>query len=460
LDTNDRVAPNSIEAEEAVLGSILINPEAIDMVAGFLTPADFWRVDHGWIFQAMLALKDRGDAIDNITLIDELQKAGRLEDIHGPAKITELVNHTPTHIHAETYARLVERAAVRRRGITACGDIVQSFLEENSPLEEIIHKAHDALTEATKIKQNGDFVTISEFASSAYDHTEKRFTDHGDPMGIPTGLRELDAALVDSGWRDGELIIIAARPSMGKTALALGTAVHAAKQGMHVAFISKEMTGEELTYRMMAGESNINSKKLKSGDMTEDEFYRFSEVTGRVSEFPIRIDDSGISNIQELVLRCRRLHREWHIDLLVVDYLQLLFSESKKVENRNMEVSVISRSLKQLALELRRPVIALSQLSRKVEERKDKRPMMSDLRDSGSLEQDADTVIFIYRDEFYNAFSECPGEAELIIAKQRNGERMVTNPVRAGWIGNITKFVDLRKDTGISDAFAEWNNQS
>lgn len=432
--------PHSVEAEEAVLGSVLINGEAMKMVSGFLTPADFYLVKHGWIFEAMLSLSARGDDIDNLTVVHELSITGRLDDIGGSATITRLVNSTPTHWHIETYARILEHAAVRRKGLVALGKMAQSLLEENSPLPDVLGTCHDLFTEATKLKQDGDFRFFSEFASENYDRIEQRYNNRGTPLGIPTGLAVLDAELEAKGWQNGELILIAARPGMGKSALAMGCAVHAAKLGQHVAVISKEMTGNELHFRVLAAESGLNGAKFKTGNIDSGEFDRIAEATLRTSEMSLAIDDSGATAIDQLDDKVKRLHREWGIDILFVDFVQLLHSDDKKAQNRNLEIDVIGRKFKEISMTFNIPVVALSQLSRKVEDRADKRPIMSDLRDSGTLEQVADTIIFIYRDDYYDEHSQTPDIAELHIAKQRNG--VAGGRPKVGWIGNTTRFVD------------------
>ena len=786
LLVNPDLAPNSVEAEEAVLGSIMINPESIAVVSGFLTPDDFFLVKHGWIFEAMLALDDRGDDIDNITVVEELITKGKLEEVGGSAAITKLINGTPTHLHAETYARIVEHMSVRRKGLKACGDMAQLFIEANRPLPELIQQAHDILTDATKIRQDGDFKFISEFASENYDKVQTAYNNNGVPAGISTGLVDLDKELVAHGWNDGEVILIAARPGMGKclakgtevmlyngdlikvedvktsnllmgpdssprsvlslahgveplywvhqqkgisykvngphilslkrsknegkhshgdilnisvdeilgntgmkprgpgffarykgykvavdfpesnvpipayflglwlgdgttasssihnadpeigeylaqlaldrgevltvynnrgrhcntyrikatmknryqslqvqlrelgilgnkhipksylansrdirlsllaglidsdgcyqaeyntyeitlalpdlakqikfladtlgyrtsliekpvtcqtgfsgmayrvrfsgdmtdipvlierkkprnpvyqkdshvtgiriesagegeyfgfeldgdglflladmtvthnTALAMGSAVAAASQGKHTLIVTKEMTGNELTFRVTASGSGLTGEQMKQGNLTGPEWTRFTDATGIASELPIAIDDTPNTDVKTLVHRIKRLHREWGIDLLVIDFVQLLESNvGRAIQNRNNEIDVIGRALKELAQTFRIPVIALSQLNRDLEKRADKRPIMSDLRDSGTLEQVADTIIFIYRDDFYDENSNVPGIAELHIAKQRNhksGARVTTRCV-----GNTTSFID------------------
>jgi replicative DNA helicase len=449
----DKVAPESREAEEALLGGILINSEYLPAVASYLQPTDFFYLANQWIWEAMLALHERGDGVDNLTVVEELHARRKLEQVgngivKGSSYITRLINNTPTHVHTETYARIVETAAIRRRALDALGDIAQSFLAEDAALPDIIEKAHDTLSAATKIKQDGDFKTITEFASVVYDEVEDRYNHPGYALGIPTGLDALDNQLVGKGWGKGELILIAARPSMGKSALALNTGVYAAKQGKHVAIITMEMTGEDLQYRLLAAESGINAEKIKNGDLTGNEYDRFLKATADTEQLPLTIDDSGRVNARQMIAKCHRLHREWGIDVLLVDYIQMMFSDDKKADNRNLELADISRSLKQLAMEFKIPVIALAQLNRGVEGRADKRPMLSDLRDSGALEQDADTVIFIYRDDFYNDNSERPGTADLIFAKQRHGR---TGIVTVGWVGNVMKFVDIKERLNLGD---------
>jgi replicative DNA helicase len=324
-------------------------------------------------------------------------------------------------------------------------------------LPEMIQQGHDILTEATKIKSSGDFKFFSEFASENYDRVEAIYNKRGELLGIPTGLKDLDASLEGNGWQPGKVYCIAARPGIGKTAFAMGRGVVAAKLGKNVAVMSREMTGNDLHFRTLAGETNINSTRIKSGTADDDELGRFMEAIGRTSTLPIAIDDHGSGTIGQMVPKIKRLHREWGIDLLIIDYMQLLDADTgnKKNSNREREVAIISRTLKQLAMELRIPILALSQLNRGVEERADKRPMLKDLRESGAIEQDCDVIMFIYRDDYYNEHSERPGEADLIIAKQRDGKSQET--VVVGWISTLTKFVDFRPNREVLDLVESWN---
>lgn len=450
------IAPNAVEAEEAVLGSVLINPVSIATLYGFLSPEDFFILRNQWIWEAMLAINERGEEIDNITLAHELRAQSRLDEIGGTAYITRLINATATHIHAETYARLVERAAVRRRMLLAVAEIGRLALEENDTIEHLAQRSHDLLTEATKFKSDGGWKFVSEFSSSNYDKVVARFNEKGEPVGLPTGLTDLDNALELRGWGDGELIYVAGRPGMGKSAFVLNAAVKAAKLGKHVAYISREMSGESLQFRMLSAESGIPKEKLRRADLTEGELDRFTEATARLSKLPIAIDDLGLGTIRLIENNVKRLHREWHVDLLVIDYLQLL-TIGGKAENRQNEVSAISRRLKFLATTLKIPVLVPCQINRDAEGRKDHRPILSDLRESGSLEQDADVVIFIYRDEYYDAGTADYGKAELIIAKQREGISSGSEPVMVRWIGATQRFSDLSIDKQVTNFFSSWN---
>lgn len=455
----DKVAPHSTDAEEAMLGACLINPDGMAMVRGYVSVEDFYLVKHMWIWQAMLALADAGDDIDNVTVIRKLEEMGRLEQTGGSAYITYLLNNTPTHIHANTYARIVEAAAVRRRVLAVCGDIATMAVQGGLELVPMLSKANLLLAEASRLKQNGDFKFLSQIVEGLSEEIEARHNGDAQPLGIPTGLTLLDKMLAHGGYNKSELVLIAARPGFGKTALAVGSGVHAAKQGAHVAIMSKEMTSEQLNLRMLAAETGINSNLLLSGDLDDEQWGRYMEAVSRLSALPIAIDDSPTKDINALCEKARRLHREWGIDLLIVDYIQLLCNdESRNQQNRNLEISTISRKLKELAMELNIPVIALSQLTRDVEDRKTHIPQLADLRDSGSLEQDADTVLFIYRDEMYDDNSEHKGEADLLMAKQRHG--IAPQKETVGWIGNVTRFIDLRKDHSVTDYANVFNGGS
>lgn len=449
--------PNSTEAEEAVLGSVMINPDSFAMVSGFLSPQDFYIVRNGWVWEAMIALDARGDDIDNITVVHELRDMGKLELVGNSAYITSLINNTPTHVHAETYARLVENTAIMRRMLKATSEIATMVYAGGMALPDMIQKGHDILTEATKIKSDGDFKFLDEFASENYDRIEKIYNNRGELLGIPTGLTALDAALEGNGFQPAKVYCVAARPGMGKSALAGGFAVAAAKHGKHVLIISREMTGNDMHFRMVAGETSVNAKTIKSGDANDDDLALFMEGIGRTSKYPIAIDDRGDGTIGQLKPKIKRLHREWGIDMIIVDYLQLLDADEKKGQTREREVATISRFFKRIAMSLRIPVISLSQLNRDVEDRKDKHPNLSDLRDSGAIEQDSDVVLFIYRDDYYDEQSIRPRQADLILAKQRDGESSPV-PIVVGWISTLTKFVDHIPDQAAIDLVESWNS--
>lgn len=439
----DQLAPNSREAEQALIGAMLINPEFMPFIASFLSRRDFFWEAHAIVWDAMLAIQERNEGIDMLTLADELEVRKQLADLGngmftGRAFLTFLTGQCETHYNAETYARLVERCAIRRRGISAAENIAGMFWRDERELPDIIEQAHDVLNKATHIKANGDFTAIGEHASRVYDQIEDRYRNGGLPAGIPTGFKELDEMLWSQGLAKGELTLIAARPGMGKTALMLNIGRNIGKRGLHVAMLSMEMNGDQLAYRLLALESGINSKKLVRGNLDDREWARLTAGVEGVDKLGLQIDASGRLSIRQLTSKTERLNREYGIDVLFVDYIQLMASD-KRTENRNMEISEISRGLKQLAMTLNIPVLAASQLNRKLEDRADKMPQLSDLRESGSLEQDADTVIFIHRDDKYNEHSERPGQADLIFAKQRQGE---TGKVILQWIDSLTKFKD------------------
>jgi replicative DNA helicase len=408
-----------MEAEEALLGSILIDPDAIIRVATILKPEDFYREKHGWIYETALNLHERREPIDFLTICDELEHRGQLDQVGGPAFITTLVNAVPTSIHAEHYAQIVERAATRRRLIEAAGQIAALAYQEADDVEEVVDHAEQVLFGVSERRIARDLVPIKQVLSDYYDRIEY-LTQHQDEMlGVPTGFNDIDKLL--GGLQKSDMIILAARPSVGKTSLALSFGHNAAKRyGQRVAFFSLEMSNEQVVQRLISAETGIDSQRLRRGRLNEGEWAKFMKVYNDLSGTLFYIDDTpGISAL-ELRTKARRLHAEVGIDLLIVDYLQLMRGDFRS-ENRVQEISSISRALKSLARELNVPLLALSQLSRGVESRTDKRPILSDLRESGALEQDADVVVFIYRDEMYNENTERPNIADIIVAKHRNG---------------------------------------
>jgi replicative DNA helicase len=417
----DKLAPQAVDAEQSVLGSILIDPEAVLRVADFLRPPDFYRQQHADIYEAMLALHAQREPIDLVTLGDELERRERLQPVGGPAYLATLMDAVPTAVHVEHYGRIVERKAVLRNLIAAAGRIAAVGYEEANDAEVAIDRAEGILFEISQRRTMGGFESLATLLGEAYDRLEYLHEHRGQILGIPSGLSQLDMLL--GGFQPSDLIILAARPSVGKTSLALNIAQHASvREGKKVAVFSLEMSREQLALRLLSAESGINPRPLQSGFVDETDWSKIAQVMNDMHGAPMWIDDSPALTVMELRTKARRLEAEQRgLDLVIVDYLQLMQGTSQAREpNRVQEVSEISRGIKQLARELKVPVIALSQLSRGVEQRGSAEPRLSDLRESGSIEQDADVVIFLYRDGEQNADS----EVELLkakIAKHRNG---------------------------------------
>ena len=415
----ERLPPQNVEAEEAVLGALLIDPDAIIRLATILNPGDFYREKHGWIYDAMLNLHDRREPIDFLTVCDELERREQLNEVGGPAFITSQINAVPTSIHAEHYARIVERTATRRRLIDAAGQIAALAYQEADDVEEVVDRAEQILFGVSERRISRELVPIREVLSDYYDRIEYLTRHQGEMIGIPTGFSDIDKLL--GGLQRSDMVILAARPSVGKTSLALSFALNAAKKHkQRIAFFSLEMSDEQVVQRLISSETGIDSQRLRRGEIVEGEWGRFMKATSDLADTHFYIDDTPSISALELRTKARRLHAEVGLDLIIVDYLQLMRGDYRS-ENRVQEISTISRALKALARELNVPVLALSQLSRGVESRTDKKPILSDLRESGALEQDADVVIFIYRDELYNENTERKSIADIIVAKHRNG---------------------------------------
>jgi replicative DNA helicase len=433
----DKVVPHNVEAEEAVLGSLLIDPEAIFRVSPFLKPDDFYIVKNGWIYDVVLSLHERRQPADFVTVCDELENRAQLEDVGGPAYISSLVNSVPTAIHVEAYGYIVERTALRRRLISAAGQIAGFAYEEDQNVDEVIDRSEAVLFGISQRRASRDLVPIRQVLADYYDRIAYLYEHRGEPLGIPTGFIDLDKLL--GGLQRSDLIIIAARPGVGKTSLLLAMALTAARRfRQKVAVFSLEMSNEQLVQRLISSETGIDSQRLRLGELEESEWPTFVEAAGRLSDTMLFIDDTpGISALQ-LRTKARRLHAEFGLDLIMVDYMQLMSGDFRS-ENRVQEISYISRALKGLARELNLPVLAASQLSRAVEQRHDKKPILSDLRESGSIEQDADVVMFIYRDELYNAETEMKNIADIIVAKHRHGP---TGTVQLFFRKHLAQFVD------------------
>jgi len=430
-----KMVPHSRDAEEAVIGAVLINPEAYYDVAQFLQPDDFYIHRNKWIWQTFIALHDRNEAIDIVTVTEELDQKGHLADIGGSAYITKLINNVPSSLHAEAYGRRVEETAIRRRMLDAANQIAKMAYEENLSLETVMDGSEKAVFNVSERRLTRDLQPIRSVLSDYFDRIEELSQRDEALVGVPTGFFDIDKML--GGLQPSDLLIIAGRPGMGKTGFLLSAVKNAAlTHKKHVAVFSLEMSNEQLVQRLIAQETGINSTRLRSGKLAEDEWLLFTQAIEVLTDTQIFLDDTPALTPLQLRTKCRRLHLEYKLDLIVVDYLQLMTGDMRS-NNRVQEVSDISRNLKILARELNVPVLAAAQLSRAVEQRSDKRPVLSDLRESGSLEQDADIVMFIYRPEVYEEDTALKNLAEIIVAKHRNGP---TGDVQLVFRKNLAKF--------------------
>lgn len=406
----------SMKAEQALLGALLINPEAYHEVADGLAGEDFYIHRHRFIWQAITRLVEGRQPLDFLTLGEELESMGRLAEIGGPAYLTALINGTPNSLHAQAYANIIAEHAVRRRLLEAAHTIAQAAFQEEGSLEAVIETAEKSVFQASQGGLNYTLQRFGDLVAKAYDRTEHLSHRNGF-SGIPSGFSELDR--LTEGFQPSDLIVLAGRPGMGKTGFALGVAYRAASQdGKHVAIFSLEMNSAQLIYRLLTQELDIDTQCLRASRLTKAEWVKFRAAKEGFSKLPIYLDDSPALTPAQLRSRCRRLHREVRLDLVVVDYLQLM-AGGERFENRVLEVGHISRQLKLLARELNIPILAAAQLSRAVEQRQDKRPVLADLRESGNIEQDADLVMFLYRSNIYTETDR--SAAELILAKQRSG---------------------------------------
>lgn len=442
MDLN-RVPPQNIDAEKAVLGSMMLETEAITQVETILEPDDFYLEAHRKIFQGIINLAERDEPIDLISVNEELRQQNQIEEIGGSSYITELANWVPTAANAEYYAKLVKNKSLLRRLITTAGNIANLGYQAEEEVDILLDKAEQMVFSLAGGRTAQGIHQIKDVLVDAFERLEKVYETEGGITGVASGFYELD--YMTSGFQPSDLIIIAARPSMGKTALVLNMAQNmAVKNKVPVAIYSLEMSKEQLAQRLLCAEAKINGQHLRSGQLQDKDWLVLSHALGRLSEAPIFIDDTPGITLMELRAKARRLKAEHGLGLIAIDYLQLMQGNGR-IENRQQEISEISRSLKALARELEVPVIALSQLSRAVESRINKRPQLSDLRESGSIEQDADLVLFIYRDEYYNPESDKKGIAELIIAKQRNGP---VGTVETIFMKDYTRFENKSRNQG------------
>jgi len=416
-----KIPPQNIEAEQSVLGSILMDKDAILKVADILVPDDFYHEDHGEIYTCILKLFEKRKPIDLVTLTDELEKDKKLKEVGGATYLTTLVNSVPTAAHVATYANLVHQKATLRRLISAATSIAELGFEEQMDIETVLDKAESSLFAVSQKYIKSYFTPIQEILEESFERIDKLHKEKGTLRGVPTGFRDLDNIL--AGLQKSDLVILASRPSMGKSSLALNIVDHAAcEEKIGVAIFSLEMSKDQIIDRFLALRGAVDSWKLRTGNLEDEDFGKLNYAMGVLSEAPIYIDDAPFLNVMEIRAKARRLQMEQGIGLIVVDYLQLMSGvNSRGADNRVQEVSEISRSLKALARELNVPILALSQLSRAVEHRDNKKPMLADLRESGSIEQDADVVMFIYRDDYYDKESESKNIAEILVRKHRNG---------------------------------------
>lgn len=443
----DRIPPQNIEAEQAVLGAIFLQPSSLTLASELLIPEDFYRASHQKIYNAMLELSDKGEPVDLVTVTSVLANANLLEEIGGVSYLSDLADSVPTAANIEYYGKIVEEKSILRRLIRTATGIAQDGYSREDEVEVLLNEAEKTIMEVAQRKNAGAFQNIKDVLVQTYDNIELLHENKGDVTGIPTGFIELDK--MTAGFQRNDLIIVAARPSVGKTAFALNIAQNVAtKTDENVAIFSLEMGADQLVMRMLCAEGNIDAQRLRTGSLTPEDWGKLTMAMGSLSDSGIYIDDTPGIRVSEIRAKCRRLKQEAGLGMVMIDYLQLI-QGSGRSDSRQQEVSEISRTLKELARELKIPVIALSQLSRGVEQRQDKRPMMSDIRESGSIEQDADIVAFLYRDDYYDKESENKNIIEIIIAKQRNGP---VGTVSLAFVKEYNKFVNLERrfdDAGV-----------
>ena len=439
----ERMPPQNIEAEQSVLGAMMLDTEAVAKVEEMLLPQDFYRESHKVVYKAILELTEKNEAVDIVTVTEVLRRESKLEDVGGISYITYLANTIPTAANVVYHARIVEEKSLLRKLVTAATEIAGMGYEANEDVLAILDQAEKKVMSVAKHRTGQDFSPIKEIVHDAFGRIEKLYETRGGITGLATGFKDFDR--LTAGLQPSDLILLAARPSMGKTALVLNIAQNIAiREKKAVAFFSLEMSKEQLVQRMLCAEAPIDSQRLRVGELEDNDWRKLVNAADRLSQCNIFIDDTPGMTVMEMRGKARRLKREYDIQLLVIDYLQLMqgATGSSKSENRQQEISEISRSLKALARELSVPVIALSQLSRGVESRQIKKPMLSDLRESGSLEQDADIVAFLYREDYYNPETEKKNITELIVAKHRNGP---VDTVQLFFHKHFTRFQDLAK---------------
>ena len=436
-----KIPPNDIEAEQAVLGSMLVDKDAVFEAMEVLKEDDFYREDHKSIYSAISTLCSRGEPIDIITVKSELELQGKLEKIGGVEYLVDLPEKVPTIANIQKYVKIVEEKSILRNLIKASNEITTMGYEQTEEVETIMEQAEKKIFDLMQKKNQKGYTLLKDVLIGTFSELEQLYNQKESITGVPTGFIDLDR--ITAGLHKSDLVLVAARPAMGKSAFANSIAVNAAlKHNVPVVIFNLEMSKEQVGSRILCSEAMVESNKVRTGSLSEEEWVKLATAVAPLSEAPIYIDDTAGISVAEIRAKCRKLKLEKNIGLVVIDYLQLIQASGKKNLNREQEISEISRALKILAKELEVPVIALSQLSRAPEQRPDHRPMLSDLRESGAIEQDADIVMFLYRDDYYNPETENKNVAEVIIAKHRAG---ATGTVELLFLGEYTKFVNIAR---------------
>ncbi|MGN0279049.1 MAG: replicative DNA helicase [Lachnospiraceae bacterium] len=436
-----RILPHSMEAEQSVIGSMIMDREAIVVASEIILGDDFYNKQYGILFDTMVELNDEGKPVDLVTLQDRLKEKDVPPEVSSLEFIRDLITAVPTSANIKYYANIVAEKSTLRKLIRLNEDIANTCYVGKESLEDILSDTEKRVFDLVQRRNTGEFVPIRQVVMNAMDNIEKASRNKGNVTGVATGFLDLDYRT--AGMQPSDLILVAARPSMGKTAFVLNIAEYVAfKQNKTVAIFSLEMSKEQLVNRLFSMESKVDSQHLRTGNLSDAEWEKLIESAGIIGKSNLIIDDTPGISISEMRSKCRKYKLEHNLEMIIIDYLQLMSGSGKSSDSRQQEISDISRSLKALARELHVPVIALSQLSRAVEQRPDHRPMLSDLRESGAIEQDADVVMFIYRDDYYNKDTEKKGIAEIIIAKQRNGP---IGTVELVWLPDFTKFANLQK---------------
>ena len=432
-----RSLPHNLEAEQTVLGAMLIDKNAIAQAVEGLSSEDFYRDAHKVIFSSVVEMFQKDQAVDRVTLLENLNSNDRLEKAGGITYVTELSDSVPSTANLLSYIKIVSEKSILRKLIKSSTQIIEDCYNNQSDVEKVVDRSEKKIFEIGEKRNTNDFEPLSTILERGFEQIENLFNNKGEITGVGSGFSDLDSKT--SGFQSGDMILIAARPSMGKTTFALNIAEHAAlREGKNVVVFSLEMSKEQLAYKLLCSEANVDMLSLRTGNLEDKDWENIAKALGPLANANIYIDDTAGVSIMEMRSKCRRLKIEHGVDLILIDYLQLMSGTGE--ESRQQEVSEISRSIKALAKEMKCPVIALSQLSRAPEQRADHRPMLSDLRESGSIEQDADLVMFLYRDEYYNKETDEKNVAECIIAKQRNGP---VGTVKLAWLGQFSKFGNL-----------------